>query len=57
MAEQYGMKADDIKKHISDTDKKNIEDDLKVQKAVDYIMDNAKFVEKSADSEKKTEEN
>ncbi len=58
IAEQYGMKFEDLEKNVSDTDRTNISEDLKVQKAVDYIMDNAeeKEAEKKAEEAEATEE-
>lgn len=41
IAEQYGMKADDLKKNISENEKKDIRGDMAVQKAIDLVADNA----------------
>ncbi|MDD6667938.1 MAG: trigger factor [Lachnospiraceae bacterium] len=41
-AEQYGMKFEDLVKNVSDTDRENIKADLRIQKAIDFVMDNCK---------------
>jgi trigger factor len=41
-AEQYGMKFEDLVKNVSDTDRDNIKADLRIQKAIDFVMDNCK---------------
>ena len=38
----YGMKADDLKNYIQDAERENMKKDLAVQKALDFVMDNAK---------------
>ena len=42
MASMYGMKADDLKNYIQDAERENMKKDLAVQKALDFVMDNAK---------------
>jgi trigger factor len=42
VADQYGMKIEDLKKNVTDEEKKSISEDLKFNKAVDFIMDNVK---------------
>lgn len=42
IAKQYGMKAEDIKKDLKDEDKKNLSEDIKIEKAVDLVMENVK---------------
>ena len=41
MADSYQMKLDDIKKYMTDSDKENIRENLKIQKAVQLLVDNA----------------
>ena len=41
MADSYQMKLDDIKKYMTDADKVNIGENLKIQKAVQLLVDNA----------------
>jgi len=43
MAEAYQMKFEDIQKYMTDADKENIRENLKIQKAVKLLVDNAKF--------------
>lgn len=52
IAKHYGMNADDLKKNLTDEEKNSIIDDIKVEKAVDFIMDNVK--EKAQSKAKKT---
>lgn len=47
MAKMYQMEVDDVKKYLSDSDKESIKDDLLQQKAVEYVFDHVKFVEKA----------
>ncbi len=42
MAESYQMEADKLKDLIGDYEKEQIIEDLKIQKAVDFVVDNAK---------------
>lgn len=65
-AEQYGMTYDDLIKNVSDSDKENIKADLRIQKAIDFVMDNckerkkperkAKAEDKAQDESKETSE-
>ena len=41
MAEQYKMEGDKLKELFSDADKKNIKEDLAIQKAVDLVTEAA----------------
>ncbi|MBQ1548710.1 MAG: trigger factor [Lachnospiraceae bacterium] len=54
MGKMYGMKAEDLKKNLTESEEKNIKKDIQVKKAIDYIIDNAK--EKAKKKEKKEEE-
>lgn len=51
IADQYKMPVEDLKKNISDDDRKSMADDIKVEKAIDLIMANVK--EKAASKDKK----
>lgn len=58
MAEQYGMKADDIKKNIPDSEKENMKKDVALEKAINFVTENMKLrakpkkkAEKEADAE------
>jgi len=42
VADQYGMKIEDLKKNVTDDEKKSISEDLKYNKAVDFVMENIK---------------
>ncbi|MCR5234255.1 MAG: trigger factor [Lachnospiraceae bacterium] len=42
MAEQYGMDAEEFKPLVGEYEKEQISEDLKIKKAVDYVVDNAK---------------
>jgi trigger factor len=42
VADQYGMKIEDLKKNVTDEEKKSISEDLKYNKAVDFVMENIK---------------
>ena len=42
MADSYQMELDKIKEMMGDSEKKQIKKDLAVQKAVDYVVENAK---------------
>ena len=42
VADQYGMKIEDLKKKVTDEEKKSISEDLKYNKAVDFVMENIK---------------
>ena len=48
MAGQYGMEVDKLKGLMSDAEKKQIKSDLEVQKAADFLVENAKEVAKKA---------
>ena len=52
MADAYQMKLEDVKKYMTDSDTENIRENLKVQKAVKFLVENAKFVEPKAKEEK-----
>ena len=54
MAEMYQMEADKLKDLMGDYEKEQITEDLKIQKAVDFVVDNAK--ESKPRSTKKKEE-
>ena len=41
MAESYGMKEDELAGKITDKERKQIAEDLKVGKAVDFVSSNA----------------
>ena len=41
MAEQYKMEVEKLKELFSDADKKNIREDLAIQKAIELIVDAA----------------
>ena len=43
MAEQYGMKADDIKKNIPDSEKENMKKDVALEKAINFVTENMKL--------------
>ena len=55
MAEQYGMEADKIREYMGEDGLKGMKEDLAVQKAVDFLYENAVITEK-APEEEKTEE-
>ena len=42
MADAYKMELDKVKEYLGDAGKESLKDDLAVQKAVDFIVDNAK---------------
>ena len=52
MADAYQMKLEDIKKYMTESDTENIRENLKVQKAVKFLVDNAKFVEPKTKEDK-----
>ena len=52
MADAYQMKLEDVKKYMTDSDTENIRENLKVQKAVKFLVDNAKFVEPKTKEDK-----
>lgn len=54
MAKMYGMKAEDLKKNMQETETENMKKDIAVQKAADFVVDNAK--PKKATSRKKKAE-
>ena len=43
MAEQYGMKAEDIKKNIPDAEKENMKKDVALEKAINFVTENMKL--------------
>ena len=58
MAEQYGMKVEDIKKNIPDSEKENMKKDVALEKAINFVTENMKLrakpkkkAEKEADAE------
>ncbi len=51
MAESYGMEAEDLKKMVGDTEKEQMLEDMAVQDALDFIVENA--VEQKESKEKK----
>lgn len=54
MAEQYGMKAEDIKKNIPDSEKENMKKDVALEKAINFVTENMKLrakPKKKADKE------
>lgn len=42
MAETYGMKVEDLKENIPDSERSSMKDQIAIEKAVDFIMDNVK---------------
>ena len=54
MAEMYQMEKDKLKDLVGDYEKEQITEDLKIQKAVDFVVDNAK--ESKPKTTKKKEE-
>ncbi len=48
MAAMYGMDIETLKGYITDSEKKSIADDLKIEKALAFVMDNAKERKKAA---------
>ncbi|MGN0241008.1 MAG: trigger factor [Candidatus Weimeria sp.] len=42
MAKQYNMKAEDLKKNIPDDELDTFKEQIKMEKAIDYVMDNVK---------------
>ena len=42
MAKQYGMKEEDLKKNIQDDELDTFKEQIKMEKAIDFVMDNAK---------------
>lgn len=54
MAKMYGMKLDEIKDIIPETEKENIKKDVAIGKAVDFIMENAKEKAAKKSSAKKS---
>ena len=54
MGKMYGMKLEDLKKNLTETEEKNIKKDAAIKKAIDLIMDNVK--EKAKKKEKKEED-
>lgn len=57
MAEQYGMKAEDIKKNIPDAEKENMKKDVALEKAINFVTENMKLRAKpKKKAEKEAEE-
>jgi trigger factor len=57
MAEQYGMKAEDIKKNIPDSEKENMKKDVALEKAINFVTENMKLRAKpKKKAEKEAEE-
>ena len=54
MAEMYHMEADKLKENLRDADKENIKEDMKMEKAVAYLVDNAKWSKAKAKAAAKT---
>ena len=54
MAKQYGMKEEDLKKNIQDDELDTFKEQIKMEKAIDFVMDNAK--ERAKRKTKKDEE-
>ena len=42
MAAMYGMSAEDISEHTQGSELKSLKDQIRIEKAVEYIMDNVK---------------
>ena len=51
MAAQYGMEADKLKEYVGEEEKASMKKDLAIQKAADFIADNAVEVEKAEEKE------
>ncbi len=54
MAEQYGMKVEDIQKNIPDSEKENMKKDVALEKAINFVTENMKLrakPKKKADKE------
>ncbi len=57
MAEQYGMKVEDIKKNIPDSEKENMKKDVALEKAINFVTENMKLRAKpKKKAEKEAEE-
>ena len=65
MAETYGMKVEDLKENIPDSERSSMKNQIAIEKAVDFIMDNVKerakpkkkaAPKKDQDAEKASEE-
>ena len=54
MAKQYGMKSEDLKKNIQDDELDTFKEQIKMEKAIDFVMENAK--ERAKRRTKKDEE-
>ena len=54
MAEQYRMDLDKLKGLMSETEQKTMRDDLRVQKAADFLVENVKETAKKAAAKKTT---
>ena len=56
MAASFGMEADKLKEYMAEGEKKQIKNDLAVQKAVDLVLEHAVEQEKAEDNEGPSEE-
>ncbi len=59
MANMYGMKVEDLKNYVQDSERESMKKDLAVQKALEFVMDNAKERKaraKKSDEASETEE-
>ncbi len=56
MAKGYGMELDKIKETLREEDKKNIEKDCAIEKAINFILENAKVKKAAAKTTKKTDD-
>ena len=56
MADQYKMEIEKIKGMISEKEQKQIRDDLAVQKAADFVVENSKEAAKKASKDSEDEE-
>ncbi len=56
MAENYGMEVDDLKKMVGDTEKEQMMEDMAVQDALDFIVENAVETKEAKDKKDKKEE-
>jgi trigger factor len=58
LADQYGLKAEEIKKNIGESNMGFVRNDIKIRKAIDYLYDNAdvKMVDKKTEKKEDKEE-
>ncbi|MDD6550520.1 MAG: trigger factor, partial [Lachnospiraceae bacterium] len=54
MAKQYGMKSEDLKKNIQDDELDTFKEQIRMEKAIDFVMDHVK--ERAKRKSKKDEE-